>query len=161
MQLDCRTALILRHPNNNEVLLLKRAPFKKIFPNLITGIGGKVEFSLGEDQDLEKSLLREFQEETKIDLNIVEGIQLRLASMITRGDLQVILLWFTGQLTEIPPDLSCNEGDLAFYPVDSLPLKAMTPTAAEAVPFILSVTDDKVHNGVFRDDGKLITTYED
>ena len=60
MELDCRTALILRHPDGKQVLLLKRNASKKLLPNLITGIGGKVELEGGEGEDLEKCLLREF-----------------------------------------------------------------------------------------------------
>lgn len=156
MELDCRTALILRHPSENQVLLLKRAAHKKLFPNLITGIGGKVEMGQGEDLDLEKSLLREFKEETKIDLKIVSDIQLKLSTIISRDNQQVVIFWFVGNLKEVPSDLACNEGGLGFYDVDSLPLQEFTSTAASAIPFILSVKENRAYNGVFDDRGKLI-----
>ncbi len=156
MELDCRTALILRHPDGKQVLLLKRSPLKKLLPNLITGIGGKAEFELGDGANLEKSGLREFVEETKIDVNIISGMQLKLSTIISRGNLQVVLFWFTGQLKEAPKDLSCNEGDLKFYKIDAMPLKEFTAAARKAIPFILSRDDDKVYNGVFADDGELL-----
>ena len=156
MELDCRTALILRHPDGKQVLLLKRNASKKLLPNLITGIGGKVELEGGEGEDLEKCLLREFVEETKIDINIISGIQLRLSTIISRENQQVILLWFTGQLNEAPNDLTCNEGDLNFYDIDNLPLEKFTATASKAIPFILSHQDDKIYNGIFTADGGLM-----
>jgi 8-oxo-dGTP pyrophosphatase MutT (NUDIX family) len=156
MKLDCRTAIILKHPTENRVLLLKRAPFKELFPNLITGIGGKVELEKGEDLNIKKSLIREFKEETEIDLDIVENIQLRLTTMILREEQQVIIFWYTARLKTIPIDLSCNEGELGFYDIDNLPLENFTPPASKAIPFILAVEDSKVHNGIFREDGELI-----
>jgi len=155
-QLACFGALILRHPSENKVLLLKRAAQKKIFPNLITGIGGKVELNLGEDQDLTKALFREFTEETKISLDTVENVQLRVSTITSRGNHQVVLLWFTGWLKQIPADLNCNEGELNFYSVDNLPLQEFTPTAAEAIPFILRANLFRVYNGFFGEDGKLM-----
>jgi 8-oxo-dGTP pyrophosphatase MutT (NUDIX family) len=138
------------------VLLLKRAATKKLLPNLITGIGGKVEFDQNEAKDLEASLLREFTEETKIDINTISGITLKLSTIISRDGLQVVLLWYVGQLNEIPQDLSCTEGELGFYDVDSLPLEDFTPTASKAIPFILSAKGDKIYNGVFKEDGSLV-----
>lgn len=155
MKLDCRTAIILRHPSEDKVLLLKRASFKKLLPNLMTGIGGKVELEDGEGEDLEKAVLREFVEETKIDVNIISDIKLRLVSSRFHDDVQWFIFWFTGKLTELPMDLSCNEGDLNFYDINNLRLEDFTPSAAEAIPFILSV-DDKIYNGVFKDDHKLL-----
>ena len=156
MKIDCRSALILRHPSENKVLLLKRGSFKKLLPNLITGIGGKIELEKGEGEDLEKALLREFVEETQIDLNIVTDIKLRLTTSFFRDGIQWSIFWYTGQLTELPQDLSCNEGELSFYDVGSLPVKEFTPPASEAIPYILNVQDDKTYNSVFKSDGKLL-----
>lgn len=156
MKLDCRTAIILKHPSENKVLLLKRASYKKLLPNLITGIGGKIELDKGEGEDLEKALLREFVEETKIDVSIISDIKLRLTTSFIRDGIQWLIFWYTGQLNEIPADLSCNEGDLGFYYIDNLPIKDFTPPASQAIPFILSINNDKAYNGVFKEDGRLL-----
>src|ERR1051325_229163 len=66
MKLDVRTILLLRHPDGRQVLLLCRSPEKKLFPNLMTGIGGAVELASGEGADLEAAVLRELEEETRI-----------------------------------------------------------------------------------------------
>jgi 8-oxo-dGTP pyrophosphatase MutT (NUDIX family) len=159
MQLGVFTAIVLRHPSEDSVLLLRRSRTKKRFPGLITGIGGQVELTLGEGEDLGASLLREFQEETHIPLDMVREIRCHLSTLITRGDLQVLLLWFTGNLATVPKDLSCTEGELAFFDVNALPSEQMVPTARRAIPFILALPEDDptIYNGCFTADGQLLT----
>ncbi len=158
-KLDVRTAIILRHPTENSVLLLRRSSTKKLFPDRITGIGGKVELDEGEGDDLTAAAWREFTEETNIPATMVTAVRLRLSTILTRGDLQVILLWYTGILTALPLDLSCTEGELAFYPLDQLPIPAMIPTASQTIPFILALPDDDetIYNGYFDAQDRLFT----
>ncbi len=156
MKLDCRTAIVLKHPDNNQVLLLRRAPFKKLLPNLITGIGGKVELDKGEGDDLEKALLREVTEETKIDTSTITEIELRLSTLHVVDSTQFIIFWFTGKFSKVPENLSCKEGVLNFYSTDNLPLEEFTPHAREAIPFILSAADHNMHSGAFDTKGSLI-----
>lgn len=160
-QLDVRTAIILRHPTESSVLLLRRSSTKKLFPDRITGIGGKVELDEGEGNDLTAAAWREFLEETTIPDTTVIDVRLRLSTILTRGELQVILLWFTGQLTALPSDLSCTEGELAFYPLDQLPIHDMIPTASQTIPFILSLPpdDETIYNGYFDAQDRLCTNY--
>ncbi len=134
MKLGVFTAIVLRHPSEDAALLLRRSAGKKRFPGLITGIGGQVELTQGEGEDLGASLLREFQEETKIPLEIVTDVRCRLSTLITRGDLQVLLLWFTGRLTAMPDDLSCTEGHLEFFDVNASAVRADDPHRAAGSP---------------------------
>lgn len=159
MQLDVRTALVLRHPTAPAVLLLRRSATKKLFPNLITGIGGKVELAHGEGDDLIAATWREFHEETNIPAPLVSDVRLRLSTIISRGDQQVLLLWLTGKLLDLPADLSCTEGQLEFHAVDQLPLDAMIPTARQAIPVILALADSDpiIYNGFFERNGHLVT----
>lgn len=159
MKLGVFTAIVLRHPTRDAVLLLRRSETKSSFPGLITGIGGQVELADGEGDDLVASLLREFDEETVIPMGIVKDVRCRLSTTITRGPLQDVLLWFTGQLTAMPDDLSCTEGDLEFFDVDALPHAAMIPTARQTIPFILALPqdDNTIYNGCFESNGRLIT----
>ncbi len=163
MQLGVFTAIVLRHPHEDSVLLLRRSRAKKRFPGLITGIGGQVELALGEGDDLGASMLREFQEENNIPLGTVADIRCRLSTLITRGDLQVLLLWFTGQLTAMPDDLSCTEGELEFFDVGALPSEQMIATARRAIPFILALPEDDptIYNGCFDSNGNLISNRYD
>ena len=144
MYLDVRTILILRHPDRRQVLLLRRSPHKKLFPGLITGIGGGVELRKGEGEDLEAAVLRELEEETRIHRNVISGLRLRLASVLSRDSGQVVLLWYTARLERIPQDLACTEGELGFCLADDLPLELMVPTAREAIPFVISIPDEDI-----------------
>jgi len=151
MQLDVRTILILRHPDRRQVLLLRRSPHKKLFPDLITGIGGAVELNLGEAADLDAAVLRELEEETRIARTDITELRLRLTTVLSRDCTQVVLLWYTADLSIIPSDLSCSEGELGFYPARDLPLDLMVPTAREAIGFVISLADDeqRTYSGVY------------
>ena len=159
MKLNVFTALVLRHPTEESVLLLKRSETKKRWPGYITGIGGQVELMEGEAEDLLAATMREFVEETRIPTEQVTNVQLRLSTIISREGVQHLLLWLTGQLLSIPADLYCPDGILTFYPVNDLPYTEMVPTARAAIPFIvgLSTGDTAVYNGIFVGD-ELLTT---
>ena len=151
MHLDVRTILVLRHPDGRQVLLLRRSPHKKLFPGLITGIGGAVELNMGEGADLEAAVLRELEEETRIARSDISDLRLRLTTVLNRDSATVLLLWYTGKLSIIPSDLSCTEGELSFFKAQNLPLVSMIPTAKEAIPFVISLSDDdaKTYSGTY------------
>jgi 8-oxo-dGTP pyrophosphatase MutT (NUDIX family) len=151
MRLDVRTVLLLRHPQGRQVLLLRRSASKKLFPNLITGIGGSVELKLGEADELESAVLRELEEETRIKRSQISQPQLRLSSVLSRDDMQIVLFWYTANFLQVPSDLYCSEGELNFYDPRNLPLSDMVPTARAAIPFVLSLPDDDLitYNAVF------------
>lgn len=131
--------------------MLRRSSAKKLFPNLITGIGGKVELKAGEGDDLEAALWREVAEETRIPRSQIADLRLRLSTLLTRNDEQVVLFWFTGHLLQTPADLSCTEGTLEFFAPAKLPLSELIPTAREAIQFIVSLPDTNttIYNGIY------------
>ena len=151
MHLDVRTILVLRHPDRRQVLLLRRSTDKKLFPGLITGIGGAVELKMGEGADLDAAGLRELEEETRIARADISDLRLRLTTVLNRDHAVVLLLWYTGKLSIIPSDLSCTEGELSFFKAKDLPLELMIPTAREAIPFVISLSDDdsKTYSGTY------------
>jgi hypothetical protein len=65
----------------------------------------------------------------------------------------------TGQLLDLPSDLSCTEGVLEFHPITQLPVDDMIPTARQTIPFILALSADDpvVYNGCLDRSGRLIT----
>jgi len=151
MHLDVRTILVLWHPDGRQVLLLRRSPQKKLFPGLITGIGGAVELALGEGADLEAAVLRELEEETRIARSDISDLRLKLTTVLSRDYAIVLLLWYIGRLEAVPSDLSCSEGELSFFARGDLPLEAMVPTAREAIPFVISLSDDDTttYSGIY------------
>jgi 8-oxo-dGTP pyrophosphatase MutT (NUDIX family) len=151
MRLDVRTILVLWHPDRQQVLLLRRSAEKRLFPNLLTGIGGAVELAAGEGADLESSVLRELEEETQITRGQIDDLRLRLTTVLSRDNAQVMLLWYTAILKHIPSSLFSSEGQLAFFPAQNLPLDGMVPTAREAIQFVISVGDDghTTYSGIY------------
>ena len=75
MTLDVRTILLLRN-SDGRVLLLRRAANKKLFPNLITGIGGKVELRLDGVVLDESSLLNSpMLPYVRMVVSLIEGVE--------------------------------------------------------------------------------------
>jgi 8-oxo-dGTP pyrophosphatase MutT (NUDIX family) len=151
MRLDVRTILVLWHPDRRQVLLLRRSAEKQLFPNLMTGIGGAVELAAGEGGNLESSVLRELEEETQITRGQIDELRLRLTTVLSRDNAQVMLLWFTAILKQIPSSLCSSEGQLAFLPAQDLPVDLMVPTAREAIRFVISLADDdhSTYSGIY------------
>ena len=152
MELDVRTILVLHDPAGERVLLLRRSPHKKLFPNLITGIGGKVELEDGEAEDIERSLWREVSEETGLGPDHIKNLKLRLTTILSRDQQQVVLFWFTGSLMFSPDEeLACEEGQLQWFARDALPVNEMTPTGREAIPLVVSLMEDQTsaYNGIY------------
>ena len=80
-----RTLCFITH--GEDVLLLKRSPHKRIFPNRYNGVGGHIE----RDEDPLTGAIREVQEETGLD---VYNVRLRGVIHVDAGDPAVGVLVF-------------------------------------------------------------------
>ena len=150
-KIELYTAVILKDPKTGKIALLKRANTKKLFPNLVTGIGGKVELDHGEGNDLEGSLLRELAEEVSLRPTDINNLRLRLVSTLVRADSIMNLLWLTATLNQSHREFHCTEGTISFCDPDQLDTTHFTPTAKKTIPFIcgLSEDDKKVYTSIF------------
>lgn len=157
MQVDVRTCIVASDPNST-VWLLRRSPSKKLLPGLITGIGGKVELTEGGADDLVAAANREWREEVPQLDGLLNNVRLRLVTHDTRGEVIFILLWFTAELSTVPTDMTCSEGELVSVKRNELPVDKMTPAARHAIPFVLRLQpdDNSVHDGVFSPDMKRL-----
>lgn len=108
-----RTLILITQ--GRDVLLLRGAPSKKIWPNRLNGIGGHVEA----DEDVYASAQREVTEETGLEIHslALRGI---LHVSHPQTDPGVMLLLFTGEACtrQVRPS---KEGELGWYPLDALP----------------------------------------
>jgi 8-oxo-dGTP diphosphatase len=95
--------------NGDDVLLMKRAPHKRVFPNRYNGVGGHIE----RDEDPLASARREIKEETGLD---VSGVRLRAVYNIDAGEATgIFLLVFTAHTDN--RDVTANsEGTLHWIP---------------------------------------------
>ncbi len=126
-----RTLCFITH--GDDVLLLKRSPHKRIFPNRYNGVGGHIE----RDEDPLTAALREMQEETGLD---VYDVRLRGVIHVDAGDARVgiLVFVFTAQAAS-RAFTDSEEGTLEWVPrervgdlplVDDLPM--LLPLALEA-----------------------------
>lgn len=76
--------------NGEDVLLMRRAPHKRVFPNQYNGVGGHIE----RDEDVYNSAKREILEETGLH---VDNLRLRAVYNIdAREETGIVLFVFTG-----------------------------------------------------------------
>jgi 8-oxo-dGTP diphosphatase len=100
--------------NGGDVLLMKRAPHRRIFPNRYNGVGGHIE----RDEDPLTSAKREILEETGLN---VRDVQLRAVYNIDSGEANGIMLFVFTAVSDSREVVSDeNEGTLYWIPPDKL-----------------------------------------
>ncbi len=112
--------------HGSDVLLMKRADHKRIFPGYYNGIGGHVE----RGEDPYTGALREIREETGLE---VRRLQLRGISTIDAGAQTGITLFIFTAETESRQTSSCEEGTLHWVPIGS----ALELPLVEDLPVLL------------------------
>lgn len=100
--------------NGSDVLLLKGAPNKRLWPDLFNGVGGHIEV----DEDVFSAASREVKEETGLDVN---DLKLAAITNIDAGEtsLGVMVFTFIGWIDK-RQTISSAEGELFWVPVDNL-----------------------------------------
>lgn len=135
------TLVFLLH--GDDVLLLHRAPHKRLWPNRWTGVGGGVDSS--EMGDLEAAALREVAEETGLLPADIDDFALRLTAMRREpnGD-AVILACCTG--TALRRDVvDCDEGTLVWVSRAQLFDRDLLPAARLSLPYLLRWHDARTN----------------
>jgi 8-oxo-dGTP diphosphatase len=140
--------------NGGNILLMKRAAHKKIFPNRYNGVGGHIE----RHEDPLSSARREILEETGLKIT---GLHLRAVYNIdTDASNGILLFVFVGHTNQYNTT-SNNEGSLHWIPigdvlkydlVDDLPyiLPRILPVTGEQPPFFVHVSYDATDHIVMR-----------
>jgi len=144
--------------NGNDVLLMKRAAHKRVFPNQYNGLGGHIE----RDEDPFSSALREIQEESGLQ---VRSLRLRSIHNIDAGaEIGIILFVFTAVSESRAVRDDCPEGKLEWVArerildldlVEDLPalLPMILDMDADAPPIYAHVSYDASDNIVLRFQG--------
>ncbi len=144
MKLLGYTALFLQD-EQDRVLVLKRAAWKKFAPNLYTGIGGQL--LITEYDNIEEGLRRELEEETGLKLSEVQELELRGSILVVnRGDgsIDSVVYYYLGRVRfEDVIDLSCNEGELEWYAIDALEGLDFIPTIKKCYRYVFDKTVKK------------------
>ncbi|PJF39857.1 MAG: NUDIX domain-containing protein [Chloroflexi bacterium] len=121
--------------NGNDVLLMKRAAHKRIFPNCYNGVGGHIE----RDEDPLTSARREIREETGL---IVNNLQLRAVYNIDTNEANGIILFiFTGETKtrNVTPN---SEGSLHWVPRGEVMRLALVEDLPYILPRIFAMEDN-------------------
>jgi 8-oxo-dGTP diphosphatase len=118
--------------NGDDVLLMKRAPHKRVFPNRYNGVGGHIE----RDEDPLTSARREIREETGLNVS-----DLRLCAVYNvdaGGATGITLFVFTAQsATRAVQD--CAEGTLHWVPRGSVDQLDLVEDLPEILPRVLAL----------------------
>jgi 8-oxo-dGTP diphosphatase len=122
--------------NGGDVLLMKRAPHKRIFPNRYNGLGGHIE----RDEDPLTGARREILEEAGLD---VPGLRLRAVYNIdTGGETGIALFVYAGHSPVRETRSDEREGTLHWIPLDQIRQYDLVEDIAIILPRI--VGDDAV-----------------
>ncbi len=120
-----RTLIFVRH--GDELLLMKRAAHKRIFPNRYNGLGGHIE----RDEDPYSAARREVQEESGL---LLTDLRLRALHHIDAdSDTGILLFVFTATSPVRTITDACEEGDLHWVPAD----RVLDLDLVEDLPLIL------------------------
>ena len=116
----------------DEVLLLRGAPAKRIWPNKYNGVGGHVEA----DEDIYTSAVREMKEETGLD---VADVRLRGIININAGqEIGLVVFVFTARATgrEVRPS---HEGILEWVRRDQILSLDLVEDLPQLLPRVLAM----------------------
>jgi 8-oxo-dGTP diphosphatase len=149
--------------NGGDVLLMKRAPHKRVFPNRYNGVGGHIE----RDEDPLNSARREILEETGLT---VRDLRLWAVYNIDAGEMTGIMLFVFTAVSDSREVIANSEGTLHWIPfsevytldlVEDLPQilpRALAMEASAAPLFVhVSYDDDDVIRMRFADDDATST----
>lgn len=116
--------------NGDDVLLMKRAPHKRVFPNQYNGVGGHIE----RDEDPLEGARREIREETGLD---VHRLDLRAVYNVDAGDATGIVLFVFVGYSDMRDVVDCTEGTLHWVPLAEVTQLDLVEDLAILLPRIL------------------------
>ena len=134
--------------NGDDVLLMRRAPHKRVFPNRYNGVGGHIE----RDEDPLTSARREIQEESGLT---IYDLTLKAVYNIDAGEATGIILFIFTALSDSREVMANSEGTLHWIPrqevgglelVEDLPIilpRVLAMQAGDAPLFIHVSYDEK------------------
>jgi 8-oxo-dGTP diphosphatase len=122
--------------NGRDVLLMKRAAHKRVFPNKFNGLGGHIE----RDEDPLSGAKREILEESGLE---VQDIRLRSVHNIDAGEQTGIMLFvFTAYSASREFTDSGKEGTLHWIPTNKLEAYDLVEDLPLMLPRILAMEDN-------------------
>ena len=131
---SARTLIFLTH--GDEILLMKRAAHKRVFPNQYNGLGGHIE----RNEDPAAAALREVHEESGLR---VHSLRLRGIHHIDAGaDTGIMLFVYTAISDARALQSDTDEGALHWVPRDKLDELDLVEDLPMLLPRVLDMKDD-------------------
>ncbi len=121
--------------NGDAVLLMKRSPTRRIFPNRYNGIGGHIEA----DEDPAASARREILEETGLQ---VQNMRLRGIHNINAGEATGIMLFIFTAEANSRDVIDSDEGVLYWIPRDEVFALDLVEDLSLILPRLFDAKDD-------------------
>jgi 8-oxo-dGTP diphosphatase len=134
-----RTLIFIR--NHDEILLIKGAADKKIWPGLYNGIGGHIE----RGEDILTAAKRELFEESSI-----QNIDLELRAVIiidVEEETGISMFVFSGQ-TNSTQTINSEEGALEWIKLDQLADFPLVEDLYQLIPLVFN-SEQKIHYGKY------------
>ena len=123
--------------NGDDVLLMKRAPHRRVFPNQYNGLGGHIE----RDEDPASGALREIEEESGLSAH---SLRLRSIHNIDAGGQTGILLFvYTAISDSRALKRESPEGRLEWVEKGRLSELDLVEDLPELLPKLLDMSDDQ------------------
>ena len=123
--------------NGGAVLLMKRSPHRRVFPNQYNGLGGHIE----RDEDPASGALREIEEESGLNAH---SLRLRSIHNIDAGQQSGILLFvYTAISDSRTTKRQSGEGKLEWVEQGRLHELDLVEDLPELLPRILKMSDDQ------------------
>lgn len=118
--------------NGDDVLMMKRSPTRRIFPNRYNGVGGHVE----RDEDILTSARREILEETGLN---VRDVQLRAVYNVNAGQASGIAVFVFTAISDSREFVPNVEGTLHWINRDAILLLDLVDDLPTLLPRILDL----------------------
>lgn len=121
--------------NGDDILLMKRAAHKRVFPNQYNGLGGHIE----RDEDPFTSAKREIEEESGL---VVDNVRLRAIYNIDAGEeTGIVLFVFTATSIQRECTADEREGTLHWIPRHKLDTLDLVEDLSLILPRILTMPE--------------------
>jgi 8-oxo-dGTP diphosphatase len=121
--------------NGNDVLMMKRGPHRRVFPNRYNGLGGHVE----RDEDPVASVRREVREESGLS---IRDVRLRAINHIDAGSPSGIMLFVFTAYSDRRDVTASHEGTLHWIPQDQLLSLDLVEDLLQLLPRVLTLGDN-------------------
>jgi 8-oxo-dGTP diphosphatase len=121
--------------NGDDILMMKRAPHKRVFPNQYNGLGGHIE----RDEDPLTGAIREIKEESGLD---VHSVRLRTIHNIDAGaETGIMLFVYTAWADSRDFSTETTEGTLEWVPRGQILAIDLVEDLPYLIPRILKMDD--------------------